>query len=227
MSIGATLQGAAGYGMALVAGPVLMLIEPDLIPGPMVISAFLLVILVIFRDRQALDFLGLKWAVIGFIPGVALGIFFLKRFSGEQFATLFALLILLVVLMSAVGLRFKANKPTLTIAGFSAGLMSVLTTTSGPPIALVYQDAPGKKLRATISGFFVAGTIFVVSSLLLVGELGVRELSLSLLLIPGILVGFLASRRVANWVDRGYTRPVVLLISGLSAIVVLINQLWR
>ena len=165
--------------------------------------------------------------MIGFIPGVALGIYLLKRFSGEQFATLFAILILIVVLMSSVGFRFKANKSTLTIAGFSSGLMSVLTTTAGPPIALVYQNEPGKKLRATISGFFVAGTIFVIASLLLVGELGFREIKLSLLLIPGILVGFLASKRVANWVDRGYTRPVVLLISGLSAIVVLINQLWN
>jgi len=227
MSIGATLQGAVGYGMALIAGPILILIEPDLIPSPMVIASSVLVVFMAVRDRQALDFFGLKWALLGFILGIGPGLYVLKHFSGEQFATIFAMLILVAVLMSAIGVHFKPKRSTLTVAGFLSGVMSVLTTTAGPPIALVYQESPGKELRATISGFFIAGIIIVASSLFLVDELGLHELGLALYLIPGIIVGYFVSSRVAKWVDRGYTRPLVLMISGLSAIVVLINQVFK
>jgi len=227
MSIGAALQGAVGYGMALIASPILLLIEPDLIPSPMVIASSVLVVLVAVRDRQALDFFGLKWALLGFILGIGPGLFVLKHFSGEQFAAIFAILILIAVLMSAIGVHFKPSKTSLSIAGFLSGLMSVLTTTSGPPIALVYQESPGKELRATMSGFFIAGIVLVAGSLILVGELGLHEFGLALYLIPGIIIGFFISNWAAKWVDKGYTRPLVLMISGLSAIVVLINQVYK
>jgi hypothetical protein len=110
-------------------------------------------------------------------------------------------------------------------AGFLAGLMGILTTTSGPPIALVYQDAPGKKLRSTISGYFVVGTIFTVLTLVSIGKLGLYEVNLSLVLMPGILTGFVLSSRIVNWVDRGFTRPAVLTIAALSALTILISQI--
>jgi hypothetical protein len=93
-------------------------------------------------------------------------------------------------------------------------------------MALVYLDAPGKKLRATLSGFFIVGTIFALASLRTIGRFGMQEIILALLLCPGVILGFLLSSRVTPWVDRGYTRPIVLTIATLSAVIVLINQLW-
>jgi uncharacterized protein len=223
--LGATVQGAVGYGLALVAGPILLLIDPGLIPGPMTIAATLLIVLVIMRDRQALDIFGLKWAILGMFFGIGLGAYVLANFSGRSYSVIFGGLIILAVGMSVIGLRFPPRKPILVSAGFLAGLMGILTTTSGPPIALVYQDAPGKKLRATISGYFVVGTIFTMLTLASIGRLGLQEVNLSLFLMPGILAGFWLSSRIVNWVDRGFTRPAVLTIAALSAITVLISQI--
>jgi uncharacterized membrane protein YfcA len=222
--LGATVQGAVGYGMALVAGPILLLIDPGLIPGPMTIAATLLVVLVIVRDKQALDIFGLKWSILGMFFGLGLGAYVLSNFSSRSFSAIFGGLIILAVLMSVIGLRFPPLKPILMGAGFLAGLMGILTTTSGPPIALVYQDAPGQKLRATISGFFVVGIIFTVLTLLSIGKLGLHELTLSAFLMPGILVGYWLSNRIVKWVDRGFTRPAVLTIAALSALTILISQ---
>lgn len=223
--LGATLQGAVGYGMALMAGPILLLINPELIPGPMTVAASLLVVLMIIRDKQALDFFGLRWAVLGMVFGVALGAYTLANFSAGSYYTVFSILIILAVLLSVAGLRFPLRKSTLTGAGFLAGLMSILTTTSGPPIALLYQDAPGKKLRATISGFFIVGNIFTVSALISIGKLGLHELNLSLFLMPGILMGYLLSSRIVRWVDQGFTRPFVLGIATISALMILISNM--
>ncbi len=223
--LGATIQGAVGYGMALVAGPILLLIDPGLIPGPMTVAASLLVVLVVVRDKQALDIFGLKWSILGMFFGLALGAYVLSNFSGRSYSTLFGALIILAVVMSVIGLRFPPRKPILVGAGFLAGLMGILTTTSGPPIALVYQDAPGKKLRATISGFFVVGVIFTSLTLVSIGKLGLHEVGLSLFLMPGILAGYWLSSRIVKWVDRGFTRPAVLVIAALSALTILISQI--
>ena len=125
--------------------------------------------------------------------------------------------------MSVIGIRFRPRKPVLLAAGFLAGLMALLTTTDGPPIALVYQHAPGRQLRSTISGFFVMSTIFALGSLMTIGRFGWQEVGLSGVLLPGVLVGYLISNRVVPWVDRGYTRPAVLVIAALSAIAVLFS----
>jgi len=226
VTLGATIQGAVGYGMALVVSPVLLLIDSRFIPAPLTVAAFLLVVLVTLRDRQALDFFGLKWALVGLTIGMILGTCILSRFAGGNFAMIFGILILLAVLISATGLRFPPLRSVLTIAGFFSGLMGILTTTSGPPMALVYQDAPGDKLRATLSGFFIIGTIIALASLSTIGRFGFEEILLALVLCPGILVGFLLSSRLTAYVDRGYTRPLVLAIATVSAVVILVGQLW-
>lgn len=222
--LGATVQGAVGYGMGLMVAPILLLINPELIPGPLIVAATLLVVMVIMRDKQALDMFGLKWSILGMVFGIGLGTYILGNFSSSSYFTIFAALIILSVLLSVMGVRFQPQKSVLAGAGFLAGLMAILTTTSGPPIALVYQDAPGKKLRATISGFFIVGNIISILALASIGKLGSHELNLSLFMMPGILLGYWFSSHIVQWVDRGFTRPAVLIIATISALMILISQ---
>jgi len=53
-----------------------------------------------------------------------------------------------------------------------------------------------------------------LAALVASGHFGVHELRLSLFLLPGVLVGFLASGLLRPIVDRGHTRPAVLWLSG-------------
>jgi hypothetical protein len=222
--LGGLVQGSIGYGLALVASPVLLLIDPYLIPGPMAITAFILVLLIALRDRVALDISDLKWALAGLIGGTLIGTYILARFTVERFSLLFGILILVAVIISAGGFRFRRTVSTLLGAGLLAGVMGIVTTTSGPPIAILYQDAPGKQLRATISTLFIFGTIIAMGSLATIGRFGGRELRLSLTLIPGVILGYLLSSRLTRWVDRGFTRPAVLVIATLSALAIIVGQ---
>jgi uncharacterized membrane protein YfcA len=226
MGIGAALQGSVGYGMGLIASPILILISPRLIPGPFALAATLLISLMIVREKQALDFFGLRWAIIGLIPGTLIGSWILVSIDTSVMVLLFALLILVIVGLSYIGLHLQANRLTLGVAGLFSGVMGILTTVSGPLIALIYQDTSGPRLRATMSGFFIAGCVISIASLIMVGRMGVQEIQLSLLLIPGMLFGFLISSRVLPWVDRGYTRSIVLSLAALSAIFIIIKQIW-
>ena len=56
ITVGATVQATVGFGLGLVAAPVLLLIEPMLVPGPLMASGVILTLLMAYRERQDLDF---------------------------------------------------------------------------------------------------------------------------------------------------------------------------
>ena len=62
-------------------------------------------------------------------------------------------------------------------------------------------------------------------ALFLVGRFGETELRLALVLLPGTLLGFAASRHLARVLDRGYTRPAVLIVSAVAAVSVIAREL--
>ncbi|MBE0591173.1 MAG: sulfite exporter TauE/SafE family protein, partial [Gemmatimonadales bacterium] len=76
-----------------------------------------------------------------------------------------------------------------------------------------------------LSAYFVIGVSMSLVGLHFVGMFGTPEILLSLSLLPGVLVGYLASRHTAAFLDRGYVRTGVLLVSGASALAVLIRHL--
>jgi hypothetical protein len=91
----------------------------------------------------------------------------------------------------------------------------------GPPIALVYQHASGPTLRATMALYFMLGTVLSIVALWLAGTFGHHELVLSAVLLPGTVVGFVASGPARRLVDGGRVRGLVLAAASLSALVLL------
>ena len=92
-------------------------------------------------------------------------------------------------------------------------------------MALLYQHESGSRIRGTLSAYFVIGVSMSLVGLHFVGMFGVSELLLSLSLLPGVLVGYWVSRHTAAYLDRGYVRTGVLLVSAASALAVLLQQL--
>ncbi len=52
VAVGAAVQGSLGLGYPLIAAPFLILIDPLLVPGPVLINALVLVVLITIRDRR-------------------------------------------------------------------------------------------------------------------------------------------------------------------------------
>ena len=72
-AIGRTLQGVLGFGGGLFAVPILALIHPDFVPGPVLMANPLLSGLLSMRERGSVDRHGLRWALTGRIPEVCWG----------------------------------------------------------------------------------------------------------------------------------------------------------
>src|SRR5512136_2635013 len=117
IGIGCAIQGSVGYGMNIVAGPFLMMIEPRLIPGPLLVAAFFMTILILLREKQKLDLRGLSWIIVGRIIGTVIAAVILANISTRTLGITFGSLVILAVIMSASGLHFSPTRPMRVGAG--------------------------------------------------------------------------------------------------------------
>jgi uncharacterized membrane protein YfcA len=140
-------------------------------------------------------------------------------------ATVFGTLVLIGVAMSLSDLKLEPTRSVVFVAGMLSGIMGTIASIGGPPMALVYQHASGSRLRATLSAFFWLGTVLSLVALRVVGRFGAEEVRLTLIILPGLLVGTMVSRWTSQFVDRGYTRAVVLTVAGLAGSAVIVRQL--
>lgn len=223
--VGATLQGAIGFGMGLLAAPLLILLDPRFVPAPILLCTLVLTLLMTYRERHAIDVRGIKWALAGRVAGTVVAGGILTLAEEDTLMLLFGCFILAAVAMSASGLRLEPTGRALVAAGVISGVIGTVAAVGGPPLAILYQDAPGARIRSTISGFFVAGTVVSLGALWFVGRFGAGELRLALVMLPGMLAGLALSRRIARYVDRGYTRPAVLTVVALTGLAIVIRQL--
>ncbi len=225
VSLGATLQGSVGFGLGILGAPLLMLIDPRLVPAPLLCAALTLTILLTHRERRSVVLRDLKWALSGRLVGTAAGAAALTVLSGDRLELTLGVLVLLGVAMSASGLHLPVTPRVLLGAGALSGFMGTTVSIGAPPMALVYQRSSGPSLRGTLSAYFVVGVILSLVGLRLVGRFGITELGLAASLLPGILIGFFTSRHTSGLFDRGYTRAAVLALSAATGLAVILRQL--
>lgn len=223
VAVGACIQGTLGFGLGLIAAPVLALVDKDLIPGPLLLIGVATTTTVFLRERGSVDWRGMKWAIVGRVAGTAIGAWAVVAFTKDALIVALSLSVILGVVMSVAGWNFRPTTPSLIGAGTLSGIMGTLTSIGGPPMALVYQKESAQRLRSTLAGFFLIGATLSVASLFAGGEFGWHELRLGLALIPGLVLGLGTSRKVARFLDNRYTRPAVLGFSALSSLTLLIQ----
>ena len=84
--LAACLQASSGFGMGMLAAPVVALVDPALLPATLILLAFLVTVMVTVRERQRLDLRGTGWALAGRIPGSFLGAWLVTVLSREGLA---------------------------------------------------------------------------------------------------------------------------------------------
>jgi uncharacterized membrane protein YfcA len=223
VAVGSFVQGSVGFGLGLLGAPVLALVDPRLVPGPLLVAATLLACVLLWRERHDVDLAGLRWALVGRVPGTVAGAAALSLLPGRRLSLGFALLVLLAVVLSLLDLHVAPTPHTLFTAGAVSGFMGTASGIGGPPMALVYQRAPGARLRATMAGYFVVGSVLSVAGLAAFGRFGAEEARLSTVLLPFVLVGLGISGLAGRRLDRGHTRTAVLAASALAAFALVLD----
>jgi uncharacterized membrane protein YfcA len=221
MAIGSALQASVGMGLALFVVPLLAILDPAYIPGPMLLAGAVLALVTARRERHAIDMPGLGLSLAGLVGGTIAGALALKAFSGPALPKVFGVLVLLAVLISVVGPPVRATSMTLSVAGGAAGIMGTMVGIHGPAIALVFQDAEPATARAMLGAFFLVAYLGSVAALAAVGLFGWPHVVRAAILLPGVGLGLLAAPSIAPYVDRTRLRWAIVCVSTLSALVLL------
>jgi uncharacterized membrane protein YfcA len=224
VTLSAAIHGAVGFGLNLLAVPVLLLLDPTYVPGPALIAGLLLSVLVAGRELRAMD-RRLGWAVVGLFPGTALGLMLLAAVPERALGLPLGLLVLVAVGLTAVKWSPRPTRPALLVAGTASGFLATAASIGGPPMALLYSRSAGARLRSTLSVFFVVAAAVAIGALAIGGRLGTHELRVSAALLPGVVIGFWLSGPLRGVVDRGRTRPVILALSALAALGAMVEGL--
>jgi uncharacterized membrane protein YfcA len=224
-AVGATLQGSVGFGLAVVSAPILLLMDPVWVPGPTLLAAVLLVALIAHRDRAHIIREDVALGIVGRLIGTIPSAYALYILPGRGFDLLFAVMVLVGVALSASGWHIARTPVNVIVAATLSGIAGTVSSIGGPPMALVYQHERGPSARGTMSAIFIAGTVISVIGLWWAGRFGLVELTLGLILMPAVYVGFVLSRHTAARLDAHHTRPAILAVSALSALVILVRAL--
>lgn len=223
--LGAVAQGSVGFGFGLVVAPVLALIDESLVPGAVLLLGLSVAAIVAFQERGALDWRGIRWALVGRVAGTLAGAYVLSRLSHDALAIALGTVVLGAVALSLVGLRVRIAPSTLVGAGALSGLMGTLTSVGGPPMALVYQREQAATLRSTLAGFFLFGATFSLITLAVSGEVAAEQVKYGALMLPGLLAGLAASTTLSRRLDRRWTRRAVLGLSSVASVVLIVDAL--
>ncbi len=221
VAIGSLLQGALGFGLAIFAAPLLFLIDPILIPGPVLFLAMVISALILWMNRAGLEMGELYSAVIGRFPGMLLALWLLGVAAPWVLSVVLGAAVLLGVLASLLPWSIRPTRNRLFMAGFLSGFMGTSTGIGGPPMALLYQYARGPYIRANLSAYFLIGTLISLMAMALLGHFRGEELRVALLLTPPALAGLFLARYAWAWVDAGRIRPALLVLCSGSALAVI------
>ena len=225
MMAGTLVQGSIGFGTNLVAAPILAIINPDLVPVPVILASFVFNVLVARRDRGEQPWQIMRLPLIGSVPASVAGAAAVALVSQRGLGILFGVLVLVGVALSVSGRHPRQTPRNLFGAGAASGFMATTTGIGGPPMALLFQRERGPQLRAGLARFFGVGSVVSFVLLLAFGQVSWADFGRAAVLIPGGLLGFWLSKHVAHRLDHGYVRHVVLAVSATSAVIVLIRSL--
>ncbi|MFI6496552.1 sulfite exporter TauE/SafE family protein [Nonomuraea typhae] len=219
--IGAIVQGGVGFGMGLIAAPVVTLLDPGVMPGAIQVVNFTLPLFTLASEWRKVDWRGLGFALLGRLPGSFIGAYVVVFVSVQTLGVFVGVMVLIAVGLTARAISIPRNGATLTAAGFISGITGTATGIGGPPMGLVYQNAKGPQIRATLAMFFVlsAGQSLII--LALVDRLPARSLGVGAALLAPMIAGFVVSGPLRRYLDGGKVRAAILIVAAVSALVLI------
>jgi uncharacterized protein len=217
------VQGSIGFGLGLVAVPIIALVLPEALPALILLLAVPMTAYMTVRERGALDVSGLGWMTLGRVAGVAAGTWLLTVVPANATSALFGTFILGAVGISVAGGAVRIRPTTLLAAGAASGTFATAAAIGGPPIALLYQHRSGPEVRSTLAASFALGIPMSLTGIALAGQVGRLHLVLTVIAFPALAAGLAVSRRLAHVLDRAWLRPAVLTFAAISGLVAIVR----
>lgn len=223
MALGGAVQRVIGFGVVLVAVAPLAFLDDRLVPGPLLVAAGTISVVMAWWGRDLLRWNEVIPSAFGLAMGSAIAAGILAVLPRDNLPFAFGVMLLIAVGASISGLKFPFTPRSILAAGTAAGIMGTIAGPHGPPIALVYQHQHGEKVRAALGAFFSMASPITFVALSSVGRFGIAEVLAGLFLIPGMFFGYWIGKPLLRWIDQRRLRMGILAMCAASAIALMLK----
>ena len=223
LAVGCGVQSTLGIGAALVAGPALTVIDPDLIPGPMLAMVMVVNIRNAVADRQSTDVVAWRRALVGAPVGLGMGVFILAYSDAEALTLLVSSFVLAAVALQLSGLKPPTGITSDYVAGAATAFSSTVAALPGPMFVIFHGHRTPGTVRGTMASFMLFVTPAILVFLAFDGRFGIRHLFLAAILTPGMFLGLLLGKTLRSKISLDRFRGLILSVASLSAAVVIVR----
>lgn len=214
---GCFTQSLTGFGVALVTMAMLPSVLGLQIATPLVaLVAIALEFLMLIRYRASLKFRSISGLLLSSLIAIPVGVLYFRRLDEEIALIILGLVIVLYAVYALTGFRLpELKQPAWAwLFGLVSGLLGGAYNTSGPPV-IVYGNCRSwspQEFKSNLSGFFLAGSLVVVSTHWAGGNITSDVWFFFLLSLPALLIGFLLGQGMDRWLNPETFRRTVLVM---------------
>ena len=223
--IGSILQASVGFGYGLVVVPFLLVIDTNFVPVPIIFSSLFLMSHIAYKNRFSLSGHSIHYIIIGLLVGAPIGAIILSNIDTNTLIYFVSIVVMLGLIASFLNFTVKITPRAQFAAATTASILGTSIGIGGVPIALLYQNETGGRIRAVLSTAFFVGSIFSLIALSFASKVSSASLLLGCYLIPGIFIGSFIGQKCAVYIDKGYSRVAILLLSSGSVVYLLYGVL--
>lgn len=218
--VGASTQSIVGFGMNLVAVPIVLLVGAgELVPGALLVALFLQSWTLVIGERSHADWRLLRWFLPVRVAGTAVGLGVAVWSSGDAVVIVICALVLAAVGLSIGGWRVPARPVPWMATGFASGFSNVLSSIGGPPMSLAMTDHPPATQRATQGWSAAFGSAMSMAMLAAADRFGTHDITRGLLLVPVAVAGSYGVRPLRRHLPTAESlRPAVWTVSILGSL---------
>ncbi|UVT17372.1 MAG: sulfite exporter TauE/SafE family protein [Nitrospira sp.] len=220
--VAATVNGALGYGFSSITVPVALLFYTNRILNPaLVLIELVLNSYVLFMNRKSVPNIWRRVTpiLIGLVIGIGIGsyILFLVQPAWIKFVTYFFLLPL--ILLQAAGIRkpIQAERVIAVPFGVGIGTLYSVTTISGPPLALLFNNQGYAKqdFRAALGVIRVAESSLTAIAYGFIGFYSAGSMEIIPYIIPSVMIGIPLGTYLIRLMDPETFRRICMAFDGL------------
>ena len=226
---GGLVKGTLGFGMPMVALPIIAFIIPPttamiLLCAPIFLTNFLQI-----KFRQGVSSYRFLPMFLSLIIGLIIGARLILEIDVNTITQIIAVSIIFAALVNCFGIKIKNinknHENTITsLIGFGSGILGGLSTFYGPPMLayLVAVDLPKEKFVRTVSTMYFIGSFPLYGSLIYYGFATKEDLIFSLILIVPAFIAQQVGTKIRDKFNQKQFRIcilITLIILGFSLLV--------
>ena len=226
---GGLVKGTLGFGMPMVALPIIAFIIPPttamiLLCAPIFLTNFLQI-----KFREGVSSYRFLPMFLCLIIGLIIGARLILEIDVKTITQIIAVSIIFAALVNCFGIKIKNinknHENTITsLIGFGSGILGGLSTFYGPPMLayLVAVDLPKEKFVRTVSTMYFIGSFPLYGSLIYYGFATKEDLIFSLILIIPAFIAQQVGTKIRDKFNQKQFRIcilITLIILGFSLLV--------